>query len=100
MKLAMAIYETGRAPGGPEEGGWWFEYGHLYADFAPIAFDERNAADRAAALAACNAYIKAHHLNEGRHELNSVLCEGWFQPRAFERDAMPDWYPAAQPHYE
>ncbi len=25
----VALYETGRAYGGPEEGGWWYDYGTL-----------------------------------------------------------------------
>lgn len=94
----VGIYLVDRLCGGPEEGGWFYDAGERFRDFEPIVCHGNDAAREAHAK--CEAYIAEHRMNEGRHEPNSVLCDGWYASWAFAGDAAPDYFPAVRPHYE
>ena len=36
----VTVYEIGRAYGGPEEGGWWYEYGQPHTEWVNVVFRE------------------------------------------------------------
>ena len=101
------VYLVDRAYGGPEEGGWWFNYGQP-AD--PGDLDPMHAKDgvtlpvsgatvdwqkRAEMLAdAC------HELNDGdrRSDISSIASEGRYEVRVEEH--APRTWPESQPYYE
>ncbi len=90
------IYIVDQAFGGPEEGGWWFTYGSPVERLSRLcrAFStEEEAYAYRASLAG-----KIEELNEGRHELSSVLCEGVFAVYVEEHPAKA--FPEVRPHYE
>jgi len=98
LKRVVGIYMVDRAFGGHEEGGWYYDTGVLFKDFEPIIC--RGNEEARAAHAKCEAYIAEHKMNDGRHDPNSVLCEGWYASWAFSGDAAPDHFPAVKPRYE
>lgn len=95
----VALYEVDQGYGGPEEGGWWYDEGTRFTDFAPIVC--HGPEETRAAHAKCLEYIAEHRMNEGRHEPSSVLCEGWYAPRSFPGDlaSLPEHFPASRPRY-
>lgn len=96
-KRVVAIYLVDRAYGGPEEGGWWYDCGERFSGFAPIVCEGRLAVRKA--LAKCRVFIRQHRMNEGRHEPNSVLCDGWYLPQSFGGEVAPHHFPQARPTY-
>jgi hypothetical protein len=100
--LWVAAYDTNRAYGGPEEGGWWFDCGtlitgKLYAEIGllPSVHTHRSEA-RKARRAMQLALVP---LNEGKREIDSVCCDGVFSAEIHE-DFLPAHYPAQRPFYE
>lgn len=86
------IYLIDRAYGGPEEGGWWYEYGIPYASYP--ALDESQLK---------RLQHQAHNLcdtlnAEGNRDLNSVACEGRYTVKIEPFFAKP--WPDVHPHYE
>lgn len=98
LRRVVGIYLVDRAYGGPEEGGWYYDVGELYPGFEPIACC--NNEEARAACVKCEAFIAEHRMNEGRHEPNSVLCDGWYAGWAFRGTTAPDHFPEAIPRYE
>lgn len=93
----IAIYETDRAYGGPEEGGWWFDTGELLEDEGVWAFDSWEAAN--AALPEIEAMVARRNKDEKRREPGSVLCDGWLAAQIVE--GVPEKeYPKHRPRYE
>lgn len=94
MKYVVAVYMTDRAYGGPEEGGWWFDYGEHVRTVRTFP----NAA-RADAYAKRMNNVLDRTLNKGRREISSVLSEGRYSAEVHQGLA-PQFYPETRPHYE
>jgi len=86
MRYIIALYEIGRAYGGPEEGGWFFDTGELVRLLALAPTEER-----ARALAE-RANRLLDRLQRRRRQVDSVLYVGgrytaivyeWIAPPAF-----------------
>ena len=81
-------YEIGRAYGGPEEGGWWFNYGQFME--CEAMFTSRKEA---------RALADALTMVEGSQpDLNSVNTE-YVVSFSVEDNVGQDW-PQRMPHYE
>jgi hypothetical protein len=86
------VYLCDRAYGGPEEGGWWFDYGLAQRSF-PVATQRR--AERILEL--CKRICACR--NEDRmSDVSSVISEGRYE--AWIEDEPAANYPALRPHYE
>jgi hypothetical protein len=93
---SVSIHLYDRAYGGPEEGGWWFDYGepdHGYWNFTRL-FD--NAEDARAYGNSLDGVIA--ELNQGRPEVSSVVSEGRYG--WFVQEGYPHAWPVTRPHYE
>lgn len=94
---SVAIYLIDRAYGGPEEGGWWYTYG---VPDEGLVYHTKYFEDYKKA----NKYSKMLYdlivkpLNEGRHDIGSVLSEGMFDTMVLKGDPRP--FPDQIPHYE
>lgn len=86
------VFLTDRAYGGPEEGGWWYDYGLAQRSF-PCATQRR--AERI--LIICRR-ICDHRNSERRSDVSSVLSEGAYH--AWIDDEPAANYPDRVPHYE
>ena len=93
---SVSIHLYDRAYGGPEEGGWWFDYGepdHGYWNFTRL-FDNQ---DDARAYANTLDGVIAE-LNQGRPEVSSMASEGRYG--WFIQEGYPHAWPVTRPHYE
>jgi hypothetical protein len=94
MPYFVNAYETDLAYGGPEEGGWWYDYGvptgETWGPFENIddAWAEYNRLHDTLVV----------ERNEGRPRKTSVLGEGEFTVAVEEHE--PVAYPAERPFYE
>ena len=88
MLTHVSVYEVYRRYGGPEEGGWYYDEGHLvYAD----AY-----ADAGAAVAEAER-LREFYPETGRY--TSAAYEGGdYRIRVSTRPGLD--YPAERPHYE
>ena len=87
----VCAYDTNRAWGGPEEGGWWFDTGIMLASI-PCETDEQVEEAKARLLKRYGPEF------EGNHEIGSVLCEGVLG--IYVQDEPGADYPTQRPHYE
>lgn len=99
----VAVYLEDRAYGGPEEGGWWYDYGERIDDpevtgCVPAIF---RASELAMAEDCCR--LTNERLNEtvnkGRHEISSVLSEGRYVAQVCEGYPVAH-FPETKPYYE
>jgi len=99
----VAVYDTDRAFGGREEGGWWFDYGtlvsdgKLYAEIGLLPSVHTHLSDARKAQTAMRLALAP--LNEGNPEIGSVLCRGVYAAEIHENE-LPPFYPAERPQYE
>ena len=94
--ISVSIHMTDRAYGGPEEGGWWFDYGEPDDEFwqyTRLFATREEARDYGKAL---DPLIK--ELNEGRPSIGSVLSIGRYE--WIIQDGYPHAWPERKPHYE
>jgi hypothetical protein len=100
----VGLYLVDRDYGGPEEGGWWYDYGvHVLANEYPEGFAPRAFAikDRAAARAYCDEIqAAADPMNEGRREIGSVLSTGRYEAKMLDGDTLPLRWPEQRPTYD
>lgn len=92
----VSYYLLNRGYGGPEEGGWWFDYGDVEPSldrFARGFATEDAAYDYARRL---NRHVSPK-LNDGGHDINSVLCDGVYE--AIVSEGYPKSFPEEIPHY-
>jgi hypothetical protein len=96
MGYTVAVYLIDKAYGGPEEGGWWYEYGFPSGEHVEYmrGFADENSA---------NKYVHelsatVEELNKGRRDINSVLSCGIYRAEVCE--GLPKAYPSEKPHYE
>lgn len=85
------VYLIDKAYGGPEEGGWWYEYGQAIRSTEVLAQDAeiRSQAERTW----CD--------NENRlrrSDIGSVLSEGCYV--VYVEDEPAQDFPSERPHYE
>jgi len=97
MAYTVAIYLVDRAYGGPEEGGWWYDYGFPAEEYCQYTkgFMESDAAIE------YMYYLEASLLpsiNEGRRPISSVLSTGKFNAIVTEGNPKP--FPDTIPRYE
>lgn len=93
---SVSIHMIDRAYGGPEEGGWWFDYGspdHGYWHFTRLFETYKDARTYAHSLDGIVA-----ELNQGRPDVSSVLSEGRFG--WFIQEGYPHAWPKERPRYE
>lgn len=94
-KLYLCIYEYDQAYGGPEEGGWWYEYGVPLYQYTRCVSSRLSLSEfyriREGLQAICN------RLNRGRLPVSSVLSEGQFKVCFSEE--KPEPYPTRKPYY-
>jgi len=100
---SVAVYLVDRAYGGPEEGGWWYDYGIPIEEkldgvgdaWLPHTFKTEQEADDYADEVQV---LLDANVNRGRREISSVLSEGVY--RAIVTGGFPKPFPAERPHYE
>jgi hypothetical protein len=102
-RYVVAVYNTNRAYGGAEEGGWWFDTGELVRVMRVFKSQER-------------AYDYCRRLNRklsgpdrewsgglnvrlGNREPGSMACDGWLAAQVYDNNA-PAFFPERRPHYE
>lgn len=90
MAKHYSVYMVDRAYGGPEEGGWYFDYGVPHRSLVP-----KNKKSARILFSALSTYRR--RLNEGRADISSVLSEGQFIVRV--EDSPPQVWPSTRPHY-
>jgi hypothetical protein len=101
--LWCGLYETNRAYGGREEGGWWYDTGvsvtdaRLYAEIGLMPSVHLSRSEAKAAREAMRAASAV--LNKDRHEIGSVLCDGVYDAEIHEGQ-LPAYYPETRPRYE
>jgi hypothetical protein len=83
------VYLEDQAYGGPEEGGWYYNYGHVILSIPLTESMDINA---------IRADLEKEYTNEGRPSIHSVLSEGRFRI-THELLKGQDW-PEKTPHYE
>ena len=86
-------YEIGRAYGGPEEGGWYYDYGKFIRCHGTYRYKLQADLE----LAAKCGYLE--ELREGLHSPDSVLSEGNWPVIYIEKEAGQS-FPQTIPHYE
>lgn len=98
MTYTVAVFEVNRAYGGPEEGGWWFDYGHPLprSSRLPFAATWRRFRNRQAAIGYARR-LNAQ-LERSNDDLSSVTCEEHLV--AYVCSGKPRSFPASRPHYE
>ena len=92
-KRWVSIYMIDRAWGGPEEGGWWYDYGLLESDHSRCCFKGFTIRAEAKFQAICDEY------NDGRRtDISSMASEGKYVVSV--EDHPPHDWPDTWPHYE
>lgn len=103
-RFAVAVYLVDRAYGGPEEGGWYYDYSERAPeprfvaltrvfDRLPDALDYSNTLDETVLDVE----------NEGRPEIWSVNSRGRYRALVFdleEHPLLPEVLPKERPYYE
>lgn len=92
----VSFYETNRAYGGPEEGGWWFDYGIPEPSLDRFARGFATEGEAYAYAHRLNRHLSPK-LNDGRYDISSVLCDGIYEAQVSEGYPRP--YPEHTPHY-
>ena len=93
----VAAYDCGQKYGGSEEGGWWYDAGHLIRIVRTFRSEQR-AYSYAQRL---NHRLRSREFgpNRGKREYTSVLSEGEIQAHIHENQA-PAYFPERRPRYE
>lgn len=97
INWTVAVYETNKAYGGPEEGGWWYEYGYLQPQYGIHGFETEEEA--LSHLKSLKQDVALWNKEDGRREPGSVLCDGWLEAQLWE-GLPPQSYPDKTPRYE
>ncbi len=91
------LYETDRAYGGGEEGGWWYDCGEFIRAHTFMFTSRRDACDRRDLLQERTDVI-GNDPRGSRADLSSVTCEGRL---CWNVESAPGQsYPDHRPHYE
>lgn len=97
MKYYVTVYEIGRAYGGPEEGGWHYDYGTPIMDERNALYDDHDAAVEYAER--LNVQLEQQNEEDGRRHPSSVLSSGDYLVALIDED-IPAPYPQRRPRYE
>lgn len=89
------IYEVNRGYGGPEEGGWWYDYGSVSVSFAIPSGDQEEAK---AKLILAQSIVDDWNGDGENRDLGSVNCVGSFL--CWIEDHPGRDFPDRKPHYE
>lgn len=96
---SVAPYLCDRAYGGPEEGGWWYDYGipetSMDLPLPVFVVGKKAAYEKRKEM---QALIDASGINEGRYDIGSVLSAGVYHACICE--GIPRPFPDKIPHYE
>jgi hypothetical protein len=90
----VALYETDKAYGGPEEGGWWYDTGTLVRIIKVFKNEDKAWEYVNRATPSIDKV-----LNKDRYPVSSVLCTGWYSLEVHE-DIAPQTYPTKTPRYK
>lgn len=97
----VSMFEIGRAYGGPEEGGWWYDYGiPMHNNPRPrlvLRFTNELEADECCYR--WNKLIESFGLNDGRRPMSSVIGDDHIRA-VVSCGPEPLAYPENQPHWE
>ena len=93
------VYLVDRAYGGPEEGGWYYDYGNP-VESRRVRVDWPQPTLHPDEYSHQLTFLKARYkqLNEGRPSIHSVLSEGRY--KVIEEDRFARSWPEKTPHYE
>lgn len=100
----VAIYLVDRAYGGPEEGGWWYDFGER-VDTPLEGVPNTMLLFVLPTEAAARAFAEFLQTkldagpNAGRREISSVLSEGRYYAYVYNGHPPARW-PEERPHYE
>ena len=99
-KWYVTIYVTDRAYGGPEEGGWWYNFGVPSDDPNHLKLQRTfgQGSDAENYMHGLDETVGQMNKDEGRRRPSSVLCNGWLE--AILTEGPPKPYPEVIPHYE
>jgi len=99
MTYKVQLFFCDRAYGGPQEGGWYFDYGIPVTD-SEVGFSVTKRFKSQTKAQGYRARIqnRLDRLNETRGDLSSVASEG--QYLALICSAKPQPYPKTRPTYE
>lgn len=97
--LVVAVYETDRRYGGPEEGGWYYDAGELRRVVRVFRPHQK-----------VQAYSLARRINRALdykrrqdphyRSPSSVLYAGGHLEAEVHKNTAPEFYPERRPHYE
>ena len=87
------VYLIDRAYGGPEEGGWWYDYGEAIRCMGSF-----KTYSKAVGVQCKVENLFVNKINKGRRSIGSVLSEGVYYV-AIEHHPVEN-YPKVRPHYE
>lgn len=104
--LSVAIYLVNRSKGGNEEGGWWYDSGHI-VECVPEGIEPQNLIktfsgeqqEEAITWRDILQHILDDGINKGRRPISSVLSTGQYRAEIHEGNP-PQHYPLERPHYE
>jgi hypothetical protein len=91
----VAFYALGRAYGGGEEGGWWFDTGE-FIRVAKRAFDTEDAA----CIYSSRVNKMLRHLQRNTRDQYSMAYDGGRVGASVYDETPPMFYPAQRPTYE
>lgn len=111
--LFVSVYFASKTFGGPEEGGWWYEFGELVTErdfylsldvsrlgevaICPAVFmDEEQAENYRQALQV----LLDDTVNKDLPPLDSVLSQGRYKAHLSDVGYLPTHYPQQKPRYE
>ena len=99
--FAVAVYLVDRAYGGPEEGGWWFDYAERQEDpkFAVRTRHFKSEEEAITYKRLLQRWLNVFWNRNRRSDIGSVLSEGRFDAIALEGHPPTHW-PERRPHYE
>lgn len=102
--IHVTVYDCNKAFGGPEEGGWWYDFGILCTDL-DFAEKIRIFPNNDEGLEKAQEYQKSlleeidkYNEEEGNVHPSQSICKGYY--RALIREGLPENFPQIRPHYE
>ena len=97
----VAVFETNKTYGGPEEGGWWYSCGSPYVELGWMTKVFKGTEHTEAHQYRDELQMVCDHINqaEKRHRPSSVLCNGWLEAQVLANE-YPSDFPKEAPHYE
>jgi hypothetical protein len=95
MLYFVAVYNTDRAYGGPEEGGWYYNT----ADLVRVVRTFKNEAAAYEYADRYRARLDARQHRARKPSISSVMSQGWLTAEVWDR-VPPEHEPETRPFYE